>query len=196
MAFHDVRFPPVIEQGAQGGPMFNTGVQETAGGFEIRQQNWSMPRHKWNVGTGLRDADGVQELIHFFWARQGRAHTFLFRDWADHQAIGQPLGAGDGAKTDFQLAKRYSSGGVALVRKLTRPDPATVRVRVDGAPAAFALLPLGVVRLAAAPAAGAAVSADCDFDCHVRFDTDELGINLQQVDIGSWPEIPVVEVRE
>lgn len=196
MAFHDVRFPEVIEQGAQGGPAFSTTVQETTGGREQRQRNWSAPRHRWNVGTGLRDEAGVQELIAFFWARAGRAHTFRFKAWDDFQAVASPLGAGDGARTDFQLVKVYASGPAEAVRRLTRPVASTVRVRVNGVPAAFALLPLGVVRLQAPPAAGAAVAADCEFDVPVRFDTDELGINMREVDMGSWPEIPVVEVRE
>lgn len=196
MAFHDVRFPEVIASGATGGPAFSTIVQETTGGREQRQMNWSMPRHRWNVGTGLRDEAGVAELIAFFNARRGRAHAFRFKAWEDHRAFGQLLGAGDGSRTDFQLVKVYENGGEALARRLTRPVAGTVAVRVGGAPAAFSLRPLGVVRLGAAPPPGAAVDADCEFDVPVRFDTDELGISLEQLDIGSWPDIPILEVRE
>jgi uncharacterized protein (TIGR02217 family) len=45
------------------------------------------------------------------------------------------------------------------------------------------------------PAAGAQVTAGFEFDVPVRFDTDELRINLAQFEAGDIPEIPLVEIR-
>jgi len=45
------------------------------------------------------------------------------------------------------------------------------------------------------PAAGAQVTAGFEFDVPVRFDTDELRINLAQFAAGDIPEIPLVEIR-
>ena len=53
----------------------------------------------------------------------------------------------------------------------------------------------GVVTLAVAPASGAAVTAGFSFDVPVRFDTDELRINLTQFAGGDIPDIPIVEIR-
>ncbi len=45
------------------------------------------------------------------------------------------------------------------------------------------------------PGAGQAVTAGFEFDVPVRFDTDQLEINLSQIEAGSIPHIPIVEIR-
>ncbi len=45
------------------------------------------------------------------------------------------------------------------------------------------------------PATGASVTAGFEFDVPVRFDSDELRINLTQFAAGDIPDIPVVEIR-
>jgi uncharacterized protein (TIGR02217 family) len=45
------------------------------------------------------------------------------------------------------------------------------------------------------PGIGAEVTAGFAFDVPVRFDTDQLSINLTNFAAGDIPEIPVVEVR-
>jgi uncharacterized protein (TIGR02217 family) len=45
------------------------------------------------------------------------------------------------------------------------------------------------------PMEGAAVSAGFEFDVPVRFDTDRLEISLAQIEAGSIPHIPIVEIR-
>ena len=35
----------------------------------------------------------------------------------------------------------------------------------------------------------------CEFDVHVRLDTDDLKISLEMFNAGSWPNIPVIELR-
>ncbi len=45
------------------------------------------------------------------------------------------------------------------------------------------------------PGVGAATTAGFEFDVPVRFDTDQLEINLTQIEAGSIPHIPIVEIR-
>jgi uncharacterized protein (TIGR02217 family) len=45
------------------------------------------------------------------------------------------------------------------------------------------------------PGSGQAVTAGFEFDVPVRFDTDQLEINLSQIEAGSIPHIPIVEIR-
>jgi len=45
------------------------------------------------------------------------------------------------------------------------------------------------------PGNGAVVTAGFEFDVPVRFDTDQLEINLSQIEAGSIPHIPIVEIR-
>jgi uncharacterized protein (TIGR02217 family) len=45
------------------------------------------------------------------------------------------------------------------------------------------------------PGEGQVVTAGFQFDVPVRFDTDQLEINLAQIEAGSIPHIPIVEIR-
>ncbi len=46
------------------------------------------------------------------------------------------------------------------------------------------------------PAAGALVTAGFEFDVPVRFDTDQLKINLAGFSAGDVPDIPIAEIRQ
>ena len=48
--------------------------------------------------------------------------------------------------------------------------------------------------LRAAPPAGAIITAGFAFDVPVRFDTDELDIDLSAFDAGGIPQIPLIEI--
>jgi len=90
---------------------------------------------------------------------------------------------GDGATTAFQLVKTYGAGHAPYARPIVKPVGGTVRVAVNGVEQAsgtgFACDPAtGLVTLPAAPPIGAVVTADFAFDVPVRFDTDDLDIDL------------------
>jgi len=81
--FHEVRFPDNIAFGATGGPEFATTVVVTGPGHEQWNVNWAEARGRWNVGSGLKNQQQLDELIAFFRARKGRAYGFRFEDWTD-----------------------------------------------------------------------------------------------------------------
>jgi uncharacterized protein (TIGR02217 family) len=129
--FHEVRFPDNIAYGATGGPEFATTVVVTGAGHEQRNVNWAEARGRWDVGSGLKNQQQLDELIAFFRARKGRAYGFRFKDWTDYKTTGQLLGTGDGAQTQFQLVRRYPSGGVTEIRSVSKPVAGTVRIYKD-----------------------------------------------------------------
>jgi uncharacterized protein (TIGR02217 family) len=195
---HEVRFPPDISYGAVGGPGWSTTVVTTVSGHERRNANWSEARGRWNVAHGLKRREQVAELIAFFRARRGRAFGFRFKDWTDYQALAQTLGTGDGTTMSFQLAKHYASGGEVVTRTLAKPVAGTVKVYRDGIEATSGWsvdVTTGLVTFATAPAAGVIVTADLDFDVPARFDTDQMEITIETFELGSWGQIPVVEIR-
>lgn len=137
-------------------------------------------------------------MIAFFRARKGRAHGFRFKDWSDYQAAGQSIGTGDGSTTQFQLVKTYTSGGIAESRIIAKPVSGTVNIhknavlQTSGFSVSYAT---GIVSFSTAPANGTVITADFEFDVPVRFDTDRLTTSLDAYGIGSWLDIPLVEVR-
>lgn len=131
--FDDVRLPVFIEQGAKGGPGFNTTIKDLASGREKRNQNWSRSRARWDIGYAIDDFEGMRPVLAFFYARRGRARAFRFRDWADYELPRQTIGVGDAVHRVFPIFKRYEDDGGTFDRPITRPVRGTIRVWVDGA---------------------------------------------------------------
>lgn len=208
MAFDDVRFPSAVSLGATGGPERRTDVVMTASGREERNARWAHSRRKYNVGYGLRSLDDVQNVVSFFEERQGRLHAFRFKDHADFKscaasrnpaATDQQIGIGDGIVASFQLTKAYGQSERAYVRRIVAPVSGTVRVAVNGAPTtSFTTNGVtGVITFNAGhvPGDGAVITAGFEFDVPVRFDTDDLTINVSHFQSGEIPHIPLIEVR-
>src|SRR5512134_3312038 len=197
-AFHEVQFPPAISYGASGGPGYLTTVVATASGHEYRNANWAAARGRWNVASGLKKREQVAELIAFFRARRGRAHGFRFKDWTDYQGTAQVLGTGNGSNKNFQLVKNYASGGVIESRTIAKPVANTVKLYRNGVLVASGVstdTTTGVVTFTTAPGSGVVVTADYEFDVPVRFDTDQMNVTIETYDLGTWAQVPIVEIR-
>jgi uncharacterized protein (TIGR02217 family) len=52
----------------------------------------------------------------------------------------------------------------------------------------------GLVIFTSPPPSGAVITAGFAFDVPVRFDTDELDIDLSTFDAGGIPQIPLIEI--
>jgi uncharacterized protein (TIGR02217 family) len=204
-AFHEVRLPLALAFGSSGGPECATDVARLASGAESRNARWAGSRRRWEVGGAAVKAVVAHQLVAFFEARRGRMHGFRFRDpldWkscAPSQAIAamdQALGIGDGETTEFQLVKRYASGGAFRDRVITKPVEDAVLVAVDGvATTGFEVdLATGVVAFNVAPADGAALTAGFEFDTPVRFDADRLDVMLVGHDAVRVTRAPLVEI--
>jgi uncharacterized protein (TIGR02217 family) len=208
MAFDEIRFPIAVSRGGSGGPERRTEIVVTGSGAEERNSRWANSRRRYNAGFGVRSLDDLHDVIRFFEERRGRLHGFRWKDHADFKSCApqaqvamtdQLIGTGDGASASFQLVKRYGSGLRDYVRTISKPVSGTVIVAVDGIAATGVAVDsvTGIVTFAAPdiPPPGAQITAGFQFDVPVRFDTDELRINLTQFAAGDIPDIPVVELR-
>lgn len=207
MAFDDVRLPTAISRGATGGPERRTDIVTTASGREERNSRWAHSRRRYNIGFGVKTIAQLQEVIAFFEGRRGKLHAFRFKDHADYKSCAanalpqdsdQVLGTGTGAQAAFQLVKHYGAPSRDYVRNITAPVTGSVLVAVNGvATANFTLnATTGVITFNAGsiPPNGATVTAGFEFDVPVRFDTDEITVNLSHFEAGEIPEIPLIEV--
>ncbi len=209
MAFHEVRYPVGLSIGSSGGPERRTEIVTLVNGFEERNSPWAHSRRRYDAGAGMRSLDDFAALIAFFEARRGQLHGFRWKDWADYKtclpsqsvsAMDQEIGVGDGLTTVFQLRKTYTSGGSAYTRDLVKPVAGSVKVAVAGVvqtlPAEFTVEEArGIVTLNLPPALGAVVTAGCEFDVPVRFDTDRISASIASFQAGEVPAVPVIEVR-
>lgn len=197
MAFHDIRLPEDVEQGATGGPSFQTTIIAQSNGAEQRNIDWQEMRHVWELSYGVSTEADFALTRAFFYARRGQANSFRFKDWSDFELIAEPQGLGDGANRTFQLIKTYEIDGPdPYIRRITRPVAGTVVWKVNGAAVGAADQGLGVWLLTTAPALNAIVTADCEFDIPVRFTVDAYALELDNENAGSLGSLPVTEVRE
>ncbi|MBM6581387.1 DUF2460 domain-containing protein [Microvirga sp. BT689] len=206
--FHEVRFPLDVGLGSRGGPVRRTDIVTLASGREHRNSRWASSRRRYDAGLGVRTVDALHTVIAFFEERRGRLHGFRFRDRTDWRSgppskeptpLDQRIGTGNGAERSFQLAKAYGSSFAPYSRAIAKPVGGTVRVALDGVEqavgSAFTCDPAtGIVAFAAAPPSGAIITAGFAFDVPVRFDTDELDIDLSTFDAGGIPQIPLIEI--
>lgn len=155
-------------------------------------------RVRYNAAYGVRTQAQLDTLIAFFRARKGRADSFRFKDWTDYQVTAGNIGTGDGSTTQFQLVKKYVSGGVTETRAIKKPVSGSVAVYLNGVlqTTGYNVSTItGMVTFNSAPANGVAITADFEFDVPVRFDTDRLSASLESYGISSVKDIPLVEVR-
>ena len=114
--------------------------------------------------------------------------------WSDEE-----LEAGDGAETEFQLVKIYSSGGNDFSRKITKPVSGTVTVYIGSVeqfdPADYTIdLTTGIITFDSAPGSGEVVTATFEFDIPVRFDTDYLPVSFSTYQARA-ADVPILEIR-
>lgn len=205
-AFDDIPYPLALGRDASVSPEFSTSVAVTASGHERRASLWSDARLRFDVGPGIRSEAELGVLISFFRARRGAGRGFRLTDPFDFSSNGntapptmtdQVLGIGDGLTASFRLVKRYGDGPEPQIRPITRPHAGSVLVSIDGVEASgWTLEPGGVIALADAPAAGAAIRAGFLFDVPVRFAEDRLEVSGAVFAAGEAPSVPLVEIRE
>lgn len=207
MAFHEVRFPDNISRGARGGPERRTQIVELGSGAEERNASWADSRRRYDVSYGIRRADDLHAVVEFFEARLGRLYGFRFKDWSDYKsglpsrAISdedQVLGYGTGARTTFQLRKRYGTDAHHWWRTIKKPVSGTVRLGVNGIEQFSGWTvdsTTGLVTFDAAPALGAVITAGFEFDVPVRFDSDLMDVTLDIERLGSITSIALIELR-
>lgn len=197
MAFHDVRLPDDVEQGATGGPAFQTTIIAMSSGTEQRNIDWGEVRHMWELAYGVQTASDFSITRAFFFARRGQANSFRFKDWSDYEATDEAQGIGDGSNHTFQLIKTYETDGPdPYIRRITRAVAGTVVWKVNGTITGATDNGLGVWTFGTAPVLSAVVTASFEFDIPVRFNVDQFALQLQLEDAGSIGSLPVIEVRE
>jgi uncharacterized protein (TIGR02217 family) len=202
--FHDVSLPANLARIVRGGPVDSTELIAFADGREARVQARARLRRRYTFSAGDLGPEEAYALLAFFEARRGRLFGFRLRDPIDHRSCGpladpsavdQLIGTGDGVNTAFALKKTYADAAGAAVRRVSKPEPGSVRVSVGAGeldPAGFSCDPAtGLVTLARAPAQGALVRAGFRFDVPVRFDVERL--DLPMMGRGGADKVALVE---
>lgn len=230
MGFHEQAiFPTTISVGSSGGPRFNTQVVELDGGGEHRLARWSDPLRTYDVRGGMKTQADAYTVLEFFHARLGATYGFKYKDWNDYATtntgstyrdddnavdkedtqcvIYNPGGAdhglpatGNSLRTQFQLVKRYTSGGIERIRLITKPIASSVVV-------AHATVSVsnwtvnetnGVITFTTAPAVGIITwGGEFYVPCRFGTDVDRDGLAAQADDYDNFtnPNVTIQEIK-
>lgn len=196
--FIDARFPTDISYGISGGPYFETEIIETHSGAEYRNIRTPYGRNKYNVVSGIKTKEQLDEVVSFFRAARGKAMGFRFKDWLDFDAKEQLLGWGDGNNKKFQLVKIYSKGVTIEARKITKPVAHTEKIFIDGKRTRLYRLDYdtGEVVFAKPPRKGTKIEASFEFDVPVRFNTDQISASIENYGVHGFDDIELIELVE
>lgn len=207
--FLDKQFPPKISLGASGGPMRKVHISTLASGQEQRLSHQKYSKRQYELGTAISRVEDLQEVIAFFEICGGALLGFRFKDAFDHSTHQPPnpvsaydvvLGVGDGKMREFPLFKPYKIGQNTYERPITRPIKESVKIAVDQRELPLGegvlLKDYGVLHFEHAPETGAKISCGFEFDVPVRFNIDEIIVNMSDFESGLIPNIPLVEIFE
>ena len=141
-------FPFDISYNSVGSTRFATDVIVVDSGDDQRVGRWDAPLMEYDVAYGVRTMEQLMSLIQFFRAMRGRLNAFCYQDNTDYTSsipiayesrqappitmLDQFIATGDGLTYIFQLTKTYSSHSLSQVRTITRPQPGTVLMAVNG----------------------------------------------------------------
>jgi len=167
-------------------PTFNTDIQESLAGREVRLQNFRNPIWEFTLSyeylfNDPRSRDENQQtpletLIGFFLARGGQFDDFLLNESdltgraEDSVYTGQPMGTGDGITTNFQLVRNVGGFAEAVQNPMGQAATVYVAGTLKTANVDY-FISNGMVSFLVPPPAGQAVTADFVFLHRVRFHT-------------------------
>jgi len=195
MSFSEHRFPTDISYGTSGGPYFETEIIETHSGTEYRNIRTPYGRNKYNVASGIKTKEQLDELIRFFRAVKGRAIGFRFKDWLDYKGRNELLGIGDGENKVFHLIKTYSLGGNQEIRKIKKPVIGSVKILQDNRASIFDIdYKNGIVSFKTPPEKNVKIIASFEFDVLVRFNTDHISASIENYGIHSIENVELIEL--
>jgi hypothetical protein len=99
----------------------------------------------------------------------------------------EQIGTGDASNKNFQLVKRYTNGVNTVTRNITKPIIDTVKVALDGVNQTSGWnvdLSTGIVTFSSAPGNGVDVTAGCQFNDEVRFESDDSSVSIDSYERG------------
>ncbi|HEV2162236.1 MAG TPA: DUF2460 domain-containing protein [Stellaceae bacterium] len=158
-------------------PVWKTRAQQAISGKETRLADWSYPAWQWELTfdflRATPSAAEFQSLVGFFNQCRGAFGAFLYADADDNAVADQAIGTGDGATTVFQLARSF--GG--FIEPVLAPNTVSA-VYLGGVvqtPSAYSVdSTTGLLTFTAAPASGAAITADFTYYFRCRFVEDTV----------------------
>jgi uncharacterized protein (TIGR02217 family) len=191
-------------------PIWNTGIGTAASGREVRVGLFANPIWEFDLSYDFLpdNAEGTTQsdlktMMGFFNSTAGALLPFNFTDPDDNAVVGQSIGTGDGATTNFTFVRTYGGADGNSTEPVGNLNLAnTLNVYVAGAlqpTTAYTVLtstPVAQqVKFNTAPAAGDAITADFSYFYYVRFKDDKYNFTKFMNQLWSLKKVTLRSVR-
>lgn len=193
--FYDIVFPESISIKSSYIIEYNTIINKSKNGGELRISNYDYPLLSYNVINDLKTKKELEEIINFFKLVKGRAYGFKFKDWLDYKAINQNIAIANGEQTEFQLIKTYNINNKIQIRKITKPENVSVFVNQQNITQNINInYSSGIITFNTPPEKDTIITATFDFYVPVRFDNDKIEIIMKNDKVGEIKDLKIVEL--
>lgn len=171
-----------------------TEIVPMANGRERRNATWQFKKMAFTAIYNMMSDEAQSEVLSAFYACQAQLYLFRFRDYGDCQAKDSPLvipADEVGFTSPVQLTKRYQFGPLYADRIIQAASTCTVKGAGGGVIAGTFDKRLGLFT-PTAPWGSGDYTWSGAFDLWVRFNSDELDVTMNGVEIAT-SDIELVE---
>ena len=193
--FYDIVFPESISMKSSYIIEYNTIINKSKNGNELRISNYDYPLLSYNVINDIKTKKELEDIINFFKLVKGRAYGFKFKDWLDYKVINQNIAVADGEQKDFQLIKTYNINNKLQTRKITKPKQVSIFINNQDITTNISInYENGIITFNTPPEKDTIISASFEFYVPVRFDNDKIEIVMKNEKVGEIKDLKIVEL--
>lgn len=193
--FYDIVFPESISMKSSYIIEYNTIINKSKNGNELRIPNYDYPLLSYNVINDIKTKKELEDIINFFKLVKGRAYGFKFKDWLDYKVINQNIAVADGEQKDFQLIKTYNINNKLQTRKITKPKQVSIFINNQNITTNISInYENGIITFNTPPEKDTIISASFEFYVPVRFDNDKIEIVMKNEKVGEIKDLKIVEL--
>lgn len=193
--FYDIVFPESISMKSSYIIEYNTIINKSKNGNELRISNYDYPLLSYNVINDIKTKKELENIINFFKLVKGRAYGFKFKDWLDYKATNQNIAVADGEQKEFQLIKTYNINNRVQIRKITKPKQVSIFVNNQNIIENINInYSNGIITFNTPPKKDTIISASFEFYVPVRFDNDKIEIVMKNEKVGEIKDLKIVEL--
>src|SRR5688572_6987335 len=94
---------------------WNTSIIQGGGGYEYRNQNWALPRRRYEFAFLNKTDDEIRTVAAFVDDRRGSLHPWLLKDWMNYELTDELILTAAGGETTAQIKQTWGPNNALSV---------------------------------------------------------------------------------
>ena len=196
-----LQFPIDISYKSNSSINYLTSIYSSRSGKEKRASIWTKAKIEYDLSNAIYNNEDIQKIIAFFKICKGRSSAFYFKDWLDFKAKQEFIAESNGQEKDFQLIKTYktNSNEKLSIRTIKYPVKNSVKIFINNKLQKDNYTinyNTGVISFNKNIESNSKIYADFEFNILARFNTDQLKISIESLELQKIIELKIIEIKE